>query len=34
VAELLNRLSRALLGENADSGVLTSPAPGAAVASG
>jgi hypothetical protein len=34
VAELLSRLSRELLGENADRGVLTSPAPGPAVASG
>jgi DNA-binding MarR family transcriptional regulator len=34
VAELLNRLSRALLGENADRSALTSPAPGPAVASG
>jgi DNA-binding MarR family transcriptional regulator len=34
VAELLGRLSRALLGEDADRGVLTSPVPGAAVASG
>ena len=34
VAELLSRLSRALLGEDADRGVLTSPVPGPAVASG
>jgi DNA-binding MarR family transcriptional regulator len=34
VAELLTRLSRDLLGEEADRGVLASPVPGPAVASG
>ena len=34
VAELLSQLSRALLGEDADRGVLASPVPGPAVASG